>query len=69
MDILIEECCEQPDEDGYFPYEGSGLSNSGQPCSRCYKKTFSSSTPEFLGEVGLNLELGLVTSCCRCQTA
>ena len=40
MDILIEECCEQPDEDGYFPYEGSGLSNSGQPCSRCYKKLF-----------------------------
>jgi hypothetical protein len=22
MDILIEECCGQPDEDGFIPYEG-----------------------------------------------
>ena len=25
-------------------------------------------TPDFSGEVGLNLALGLVTSCCSCQT-
>ena len=25
-------------------------------------------TPDFLAEVGLNLALGLVTSCCSCQT-
>ena len=23
MNILLEECCEKPDEDGYFPYEGT----------------------------------------------
>ena len=27
------------------------------------------STPDFSGEVGLNLALGLVTSCCSCHTA
>ena len=27
------------------------------------------STPDFLGEVDLNLALGLVTSCCSHQTA
>ena len=28
MNILLEECCEEPDEDGYFPYEGTSNSEA-----------------------------------------
>ena len=35
----------------------------------CWHLICSPSTPDFLGQVGLNLSLVLVTSCCSCQTA
>ena len=35
----------------------------------CWHLIAPSSTPDLLGKVGLNLALGMVTSCCHCQTA
>ena len=34
----------------------------------CWHLICFPTTPDFLGKAGLNLALGLVTSCCSCQT-
>ena len=44
------------------------LKRKSKHWSRLMPEAFRS-TPDFLGEVRLNLAVGMVTSCCSCQTA